>query len=56
MKPSPAIRAIDIFCLANDYAIKLKKKGHTEKFIAKRFPMILIVCKEIVDNAIKEKK
>jgi hypothetical protein len=56
MKPSPAIRAIDICCLATEYANKLKKKGHREKYIAKKFPMILEVCAEIVDNAIKEKK
>ena len=56
MKLSPANRAIDICCLATDYTKKLKKKGHREKYIAKRFPMILKVCKEVVDNASKEKK
>ena len=56
MKLSPAIRAIDICCLATDYAKQLKKNGHTEKYIAKRFPIILKVCAEVVDNAINKLK
>ena len=52
-KTSKAIMAIEIVGLANDYCKKLKAKV-IEKYIKKRFPMILSVCDEIVRKAIKK--
>ena len=55
-KTSKAILAIEIVGLANDYCKKLKAKGHREKYIKKRFHMILSVCDEIVRKALNLKK
>ena len=45
--------AIEIVGLANDYCKKLKAKGHREKYIKKKYPMIVSVCDEIVRKALK---
>ena len=55
-KTSKAILAIEIVGLANDYCKKLKDKGHREKYIKKKYPMILSVCDEIVRERLKLKK
>ena len=55
-KTSKAILVIEIVGLANDYCKKLKAKGHTEKYIKKRFPMIVKICDEIVTKKLGLKK